>query len=518
MKLRRPFFAYPLAAAGPCRRDPGIRFLGLPVVVALAWALTVGSGCTGRYFSDAGPTTAVPPTTLAKWPAREYWSGIVFNGKKIGFSHLQITSDPDQPGTFVIHSEAYFHLRFLMVDKSMRMRAVDRVDPNLGLIRGRYDSEIDGNSMQIEYRHGDGRLHYVVHNRGEATGRSLALEGARPIYPASAIGLYPRLQGLEVGRSHHYRVFDPRSQSLETVVQNITALERSDLFEGPAFRIRSRYQGQSMTTWMDSRGRPLLEMSMGGALIAALEDERQARRYLTRAALSKDEALLNFSLIPAAGMPADADRLDFLALVVQGLPSNWAIPSDRRQQCLRRGHEILCGITRLETAADKTETGDPDDLRPTAAINAHHPRIEQAARHAVDGILEDRARIAALFGWLQRHITPEPVDGFSSLDVLDEGRADCQGHTLLFAAMARTLGIPTRVVNGIVYSSRHRGFLYHSWNECRIGNRWLAVDPTWGQIPADATHLKLVEGHRLEELAPLMEIIGKLSVRIESAH
>jgi transglutaminase-like putative cysteine protease len=84
--------------------------------------------------------------------------------------------------------------------------------------------------------------------------------------------------------------------------------------------------------------------------------------------------------------------------------------------------------------------------------------------------------------------------------------------------MARTLGIPTRVVNGVVYSDRYQGFLYHSWNECLVENRWLSVDPIWGQVPADVTHLKLIEGHALQELAPLMGIIGKLSIQIQSAH
>ena len=105
---------------------------------------------------------------------------------------------------------------------------------------------------------------------------------------------------------------------------------------------------------------------------------------------------------------------------------------------------------------------------------------------------------------------------FTALDVLKGGRAECQGHALLYAAFARTLGIPTRIVNGIVYAPDFRGFLYHSWNESIVDGRWVAVDPTLGQIPVDATHIKLLEGQNLSDLMPLVDMIGKLKVRILS--
>ena len=488
------------------------------IIAALIGIAVFTSGCTGRYFHDSGRPDFTPKATLAQWPAPEYWTGIVFNGHKIGFSHLQIRPDPDPNGTFLIHSEAFFHLRFLSLDKSVYMQSIDRVDANLGLIQCRYESEIDGSRIRVEARRNGDQLEYAVFNRDAETRQTLMLEENARVYPASAIGLVPMLQGLAIGRSYTYLVFDPQVQGLQPVSQNITAYERSDLFDGAAFRIQSRYQGQLMTTWMDERGRPLLEMSMGGTFIAVLEDEKTARSYLTRAALSKEESLLNYSLIPTAVPLAATERLHALTLLLQGLPETFSVPTDRRQQCLRRGMETQCRITSQDHPANPDDAADTAYLKPTVAINTHHPRIEQAARQAVGETATDRERIEALVGWMQRHIRPEAVDVYSALDVLEGGRAECPGHALLFAAMARTLGIPTRVVNGIVYSNRHQGFLYHSWNECLVENRWLSVDPIWGQIPADVTHLKLIEGHALQELAPLMEIIGKLSIQIQSAH
>ena len=86
---------------------------------------------------------------------------------------------------------------------------------------------------------------------------------------------------------------------------------------------------------------------------------------------------------------------------------------------------------------------------------------------------------------------------------------------LLLAALSRALGIPVRVVNGLVYSEPHGGFLYHTWNEAWLGERgWRAVDAIFGQMQADATHLKLIEGESLLQLVPLVGMVGK--ARIES--
>jgi transglutaminase-like putative cysteine protease len=115
---------------------------------------------------------------------------------------------------------------------------------------------------------------------------------------------------------------------------------------------------------------------------------------------------------------------------------------------------------------------------------------------------------------MQNNIEQEPVDVFTALDVLSRKKAECQGHTYLYAAFARSLGIPTRVVNGIVYSQHYSGFLYHAWAESLIGDHWITVDPTLVQLPADATHIKFVEGESFLDLMPMVDLVGRLQVQI----
>ncbi len=47
-----------------------------------------------------------------------------------------------------------------------------------------------------------------------------------------------------------------------------------------------------------------------------------------------------------------------------------------------------------------------------------------------------------------------------------------------------------------------------------IGGLWLPVDPTFGQVGVDATHLKLLEGESTAELMPLVDIVGRIKAKI----
>jgi transglutaminase-like putative cysteine protease len=90
---------------------------------------------------------------------------------------------------------------------------------------------------------------------------------------------------------------------------------------------------------------------------------------------------------------------------------------------------------------------------------------------------------------------------------------------VLYAALARAAGLPTRMVAGVVYMPGDGGtpaaFYYHAWNEVWLG-AWIAVDPTFGQFPADATHVELVEGGPDKGVA-LIGMLGQLRFDVEDA-
>jgi transglutaminase-like putative cysteine protease len=102
----------------------------------------------------------------------------------------------------------------------------------------------------------------------------------------------------------------------------------------------------------------------------------------------------------------------------------------------------------------------------------------------------------------------------SALEVLRTKVGDCNEHTVLYVALARSIGIPARINVGLVYI--HGAFYYHAWPEVYIdeGNNrgmWLPVDPTLNQFPTDATHLRLARGG-LDKQAAILPMIGKTQI------
>ena len=490
-------------------------------LTVLVCVLILGS-CTGRYFRKVDQAPRLTQMLLFEQPVSEYWTGIVFNGTKIGFSHFHRSPSPNDQNRYDIYSEAYFQFRFLLIDKKVNLKSHDLVAADLSLISFDYTIGLDESQLAVSGQLNGNQLTMTIHSGGETIRQSIPT--ASPVYPSSAILLYPLVHGLEVGRQYRYDVFDGQTQKIERVEQEITAYEESELFTGPAFKIQTRFRGQTVTTWMDNRGVPQLEMSLGGTVISALERQKDALQYLTQAAFNKEEALLDFSLIKSDSLDHAPETLQSMTVVISGLTDTFGLPDDERQTCHRWGNAMICQISKASIAPGSEnkrlsggENFDHRYLLPSLSVSSEHPDIRRMALEIAAAAQDDQERVQTLIDWMQTHIKREAVDVFTAFDVLKNRRAECQGYAMLFAAFARSLDIPTRVVNGIVYVPRLTGFLYHSWDESLIEGRWVAVDPIFSQVPADATHIKLVEGDALNDLLPLVHIIGKLGVQILSA-
>ncbi len=121
-----------------------VRTCRIPVALLFAAWL---SGCASWYFQEAGaPPTPPPKYELAQWPYKEYWTGIVFNGAKIGFAHLSLAPVDAQ---YEVRSDASFVLHFLGLEKKFRFKSTDRVASDLALRRFEYDYHIDGNDLKL---------------------------------------------------------------------------------------------------------------------------------------------------------------------------------------------------------------------------------------------------------------------------------------------------------------------------------------------------------------------------------
>ncbi len=471
-------------------------------------------GCTSLYFKDAGAPPATPPQyALADWPYAEYWTGIIFNGEKVGYAHVQMTPSAGRAGTYEIRSRSLLRIRMLGFDKRIALESIDRVREDLTLEWFEHQYDIDGSHLALEGEVAAGLLTARIENAGRTSRLSLELEG--PVYPASAVSLIPVHRGLRIGAKHRYLVFSGQTQSVTPAEQEVVAYERSEFFVEPAYRVSSGFLGLESTTWFSDRGLPLLELGLGGVIISAISTEERAKSFIATTALNKDEAIIGFSLAKPDAAIEDPRGLRRLYASLSGNPALTTVASDARQRCQRSGEALLCEIrAEPKWSAPRDPAVLRDALRDSLAVPADDTRVRTLAREIAGSRAEPARQVDALMAWMRSNIRKEAADAFSALDVLRTRSAECQGHAFLYAALARSLGIPTRVVNGVVYSEEHGGFLFHAWNESWVGDGWVAVDTTFDQLPADATHIKLVYGENVADLVALAGWVGKMQIRV----
>ena len=480
------------------------------MLAALPFAL---GGCASMYFRDAGPPPEIRHE-LARLQFSEYWTGIVFNGEKIGFTHFTIRKDA-VTGRYEIRSEASFVLRFLGIEKKIQLKSRDAIEADLSLVDFAYEYQIDGSELKLSGGRQGEELVATIISGGKPSPQRLPLEGK--LYPSSVIALYPALFGLDIGREHRYRVYSGETQSIREVTQRVTGYEQSDLFIGNAFKIETAMGGQRVTTWIGPDGRPVFELALHGTMISYLEDSASATRYLALASLNKKESLVEYSLVRPDRVIDSPRTVATMRVALTG--TNRLPPSDAWQHCATDRNEIACemGIAAgggVSAAAPPLDALRTRYLQPSVAVQSNDPAIRRLADSIVGGSTSTEDRISRILRWLEHNIEKAPIDVFSALDVLQQRKAECQGHAYLYTALARAAGVPTRMVNGMVYSEQFHGFLYHSWAESLDGANWRVVDPTFGQAAADATHIKLVEGENLSELLPLLDWVGKVQIRV----
>jgi hypothetical protein len=476
------------------------------------------SSCAPLYFQTRPePSQPIQIKHLGGLPFRELWSGFVFNGEKVGFTYLSI--DPvENSELFRITSEAHMNILFLGIHKAVHMKTTDLVRPDLTLVSFQYEQKMDDSHLSVEGSVSDGALSLV--RREGASTKTLTEKLDEPLYPASATALYPVLHGLRIGAQYSYQVFDPQLLVLARVSQNVESFEESsELSVEPAFRVKTTMHGYEVLSWINRRGETVFELALGGALITYKEDEATAKRFLSEASLNKKDMILDFSLVPTE-LPLPCPReAKYLEVSLEGLDVQLPVlqgPGQEGMKLKSNSHKetfyrIHAGPG-IKDQQPRVEKGFSRFERPSFHIESNHPEISKTASEIISGASTSEKKIARLAVWVSKNVEDEAVESFSALEVLHKRRGECQAHTLLYTALARAAGIPTKLVGGLVYVE-DVGFLYHAWAES-YDEGWVSVDPTFGQVGVDATHIKLVEGPSWSELLQLGKVIGRIKARV----
>ena len=440
--------------------------------------------------------------------------------RRSGFTHLKIETTAERE-RYKILSQAHLRIRFLGMDKKITMKCENVVAPDLTLVSFHYEQNIDDTVLILDGSVTGGMLN-VIQRTGSGI-KTIEKNLPSPVYPASVMNLYPVLQGIRVGEKYSYQIYDPQTQSIVDVSQRVITFEASkELDIESSYKVETNVLGQSVTSWINPHGETVFELGMGGVLITYKETEERAKGFLAEASVNKKDVILDFSLIRTKKPVTCPRKAVFLEAAIEGISGELTPIRSAHQEVLEKNIDgITFMIYRMygATPSQKHIQESPLSARDRSLytvssdhIESEHPEIRRAADEAVKGTVTPLEKVEHLIRWVSAAVKDEAVDSFSALDVLRSRKGECQAHTILYAAMARSLGIPTRLAGGIAYMEG-MGFLYHAWAESYVDG-WLSVDPTFNQVGVDATHIKFVEGSDWKSLLQMGNVIGKVKITI----
>ncbi len=136
--------------------------------------------------------------------------------------------------------------------------------------------------------------------------------------------------------------------------------------------------------------------------------------------------------------------------------------------------------------------------QPTPWLEADHPRL-RAFASPIGAMKVSEARKMELLRAKARPIiaTVDFAGHFTALQAMQRRRGDCTESAVLLAALGRAIGIPTKVVNGLVFSrSYYHGvsnvFMPHSWTLAYVDGQWKSFDLALDAF--DSSHIALTVG------------------------
>ncbi len=471
---------------------------GLTIAAVAVW---LGMMALQARRQMPGPTLALEdlPALPAAAVEDDEWFGVYQAGRKIGHTHRTAARTPEG---WRYADESRFALALMGTPQPLTTSMVADVDAANTLRRVRFSlvspaatftatGESDGRRLILRYGTG-GKLQEMV----------MPLDA--PIQLPASLRARIAAGRPAAGTAVEQAVFSPLGLTPERVR---TVVEGDDLVDGrPATRLREEHRGLTARVWIDPDGHVLREQ--GGMGLELRAEPRQVARAGVASAAPLDLALA--TRVPLEGRITRPRDRPTLTLRVRG-DAAARIPDDPPRQ---RVHDGILHIVReaLPTGVASDAPLPAKWIAPSPFIESDDPAIITQAR-AIAGTESDPVqRARRLVAWVHGHVTPEPAMTVpSAREVLRTRRGDCNEHAVLLAALARAADLPARVVAGLV-DTGDGALAWHAWNELWLGE-WVSADAVFEQLPADATHVKLVEGGPERHLE-LAELVGKLDFAV----
>ena len=432
---------------------------------------------------------------------RTGYQSIYFKDQKIGYVENEFLPQGDK---LRIKQQAFMHLNI-----SNQIHAIELV----------LDALIDSGNRLEQFNFTFSSPFYKMTASGEVENNSVSFTldtGSSTIQDRIVLDAPPLLStsrrryllttDLEKGTKVRIPWFDPVSLTAKSSVIEYRGKEQV-LIHGRVYnlhRFTELFSGTRVNSWLDDDGNVVKEESPAG-FVFIREPEFKAKSLSE----TSSELLSSVSVKISAEMPDLTDRKTMRYRLTLPEETTFKLDSGRQNfnsDILTITKEVLPESTEIvRDCADSSGA-----LAATPYTQAGASEIVEQSNEITAGILSVHEKAAAIAQWVYKSLDKRPVLGIpDALSTLKNRRGDCNEHASLFAALGRAAGIPTKIAAGVVF---HKGaFYYHAWNEVCLSGRWISLDTTTMQFPADLSHIKFVEGE-LQEQVQIGALLGKLAI------
>jgi hypothetical protein len=449
---------------------------------AVCTALGLGSSGTFGETGEDGPRR------------EETWLNVYIRENKAGYEHLA-REDAEYRGRPAIGYTTETHVKMTRfgtvsegstvetdyVDDESRPLGFVIVSKATGLNDRVIEGAVDGGELKLEVREGD-----------KLDSKTLKLPDGFLFEDVA----YEKLKesGYTIGETVSFFIFSEKS--LDFVPMTMKVIGK----EADAVEIRSGLkaeQAHSIKTIVTGAGDIIkVEYSDLCMKMVRVRKEEAEEEYpgLTMSFFSfkTDKPLIN---------PRALRKLKLEVAIGEEHPALFFV-SDDRQRIRMKEKSCILNIKSIAPARfrnamppldDETRAGLRYFLEPSDMVQSDDPLIQREAKKAAGSETDMWVLSARILLKTRKLLSFSYELGYASaLDAIRQGKGDCTEYALVFAALARSLGIPVKVCHGLVYADEGY-FTFHAWDEVFVG-RWVPIDPSSDQVLVDATHIAIHKG------------------------
>ena len=478
------------------------------------------------------PLFLIRPGALQGETLQDDWARVLMGQNQIGYFHVEAEKvQEDGKDIFITSEETSFSMQRAGVVLNISEKAQTREDESGKVLSFKMERRMGGDLMEVSGKLEEGKLQLLANGMPSSVA-----------YPEGALGprkidAEMRKAGFVPGTKSSFAMFNREDPGLATTLDTMILKKETLKIGGEekewmtSVSSMSHMPGMRIKTWANDEGDfEMIEMPLGG--LGTIQMYRSSKEEALQQ-VKPAEMFTNTLIVPSRPIPEPQKLKEAVYLLRTSAGSGTPFISDVGQKSESQGNGVYKVTVTLpvrppaEAIFKDAPLQDPSYapyLKPSPYLQSNDSEVMALAKQ-IAGTESNALTLAQRIqqGVYMKISKKNLGTGFAAAATVAKTlEGDCTEHAVLSAAIARALGLPSRVVMGMVYAptgSMAGNFGYHMWAEVLVApNVWWPVDAAFGRY--DVTHIAMVKspmdkaGFESELVGPLLQVMGDLKIEV----